>query len=570
MSEKNLSGEEEFENVTDNTNEASDLENESDKKEDEKILAAENSAAQDIPLPEDESEIDLVDFLTEVSAYEQDSDDISDGRVAVSSKEKPVQKKVKSVRDLFRNKLIGNILLCFLSLLLFLSVLFAPLCRSKVAVSASRSIDISFSGMDTLKLLFYSVSSLSQEEIVKTDLYSNTNKLARGLNLSSSKLSAEKLEKAKTVLENRLCMDLASNQSPLRPAVLFAAGSFLAFATVSLLFVYKSTDALIREIVSRVKYGKSSRSQDKTPVRLLWYLASMLPLLSYSLLQLASFGNSSRLSVYSSGGSGLCAALIVMSVFAVLGSVYFVISSIVSSSGSEQILDKKSFKRNILFLLLVLLLAVAFFLPLFSISAGRNINTKSASFGISLFDVGIMTGEDVRYYYSSGSFEFSEALRESAKTATSRTSDFSAAEAFNMLLFGVGDNDVRGLYIPIQLLTYAVLIFLIFLLARAFQITANCGNYTSGTAACKTLACLCLVVNMVLETVLFMISKFAITEALMPYISVGIGIGFLLTLVCVIGLFAINPQIAPKGEYADAWYDNADVSYAPYVIKKDA
>lgn len=594
MSEKLSSvGEELYENSEIKSEELA-LENGSDKKDDAQPMA-DNSAvgdgAEDMPLeqtllsepePEIKSEAPEGEMFDQPDVQEEkEVGDLAVSAEPIEEKEalptllktakKPKRhrvpkKKVNSVRDIFRNRILGNALLCAVSILLLLTLLFAPLCRSSVAVSSKNSVDVRFTGIDAVKLLLCSANSMTDEEIVKSDLYRETQKLSRGVNLSASKLSDKKLETARTVLKNNIYISLASERTSARPAMFFAVGALIAFGVVSLIFVCKSTASLIRAISAQVKYGKPVKRQERAPVSLLWSLLSMTPLLAYSFLQMADWGYSPSLSVYSASGYGLSYGILAILLLTVFASVYFFISSLIADVSCDEVIEKKERRKKLLFLGLVFLLLISIFLPLFSIEAGNLLTSKTDSFGLTLSDIGIMGEGDSDFFYSSSSF--TDQLKSSAKKATSNKNDFTAPWAFDTLLFGVADNDVRGLYIPIQIFTYAMLIFLIFLFARAIRIVAFGEKYTSGTATLKTFCCIFVIINSILELILFFIAKFSALSYLGTVLSVGLGIGFFLALISMIGLFALSPRVAPMGAYSDTSYDNADVSYAPYVVTK--
>ncbi|MBR5139702.1 MAG: hypothetical protein IKV16_01480, partial [Clostridia bacterium] len=480
----------------------------------------------------------------------------------------PTKNKVKSIRDVFRNRILANALLCATSILLLITVLFAPLCRSSVAVSSKNTVDVRFSGIDAVKLLVCSANSMTDEQIVKSELYTKTQKLSRSVNLSSSRLSDGKLEIARTILKNNIYITLASERTAARPAMFFASGVLVAFAIVSLIFLCKSTASLIRAITAQVKYGKPVKRQERAPVCLLWSLLSMTPLLSYSFLQMADWGYSTSFAVYSAAGYGLSYGILAIVILTVLVGTYFFISSLVADSSDEEVISKKERRKKLLFLGLVLLLLISVFLPLFRVEAGNILSSNTDSFGLALSDIGIMGDGDSDFFFMSSGTSFTEELKSSAKKATLSKSDFTAEKAFDTLLFGVADIDVRGLYIPIQIFTYAILIFLVFLFTRAIRIVAFAEKYTAGTATLKTFSCIFVIINAIFELILFFIAKFSAISYLSTVLSVGIGIGFFLALISMIGLFTLSPRVASRGAYSDQWYDNADVSYAPYVVRK--
>ena len=475
-------------------------------------------------------------------------------------------RSIKTLRDLFKNKLISNALLFVLSIVMFFGALFAPIGHSTVKISSTQEVDISFSGVESVQLFFTSFNMMSDAQIAKTELYKETVALADTINFSSSKFSSSKLDAIGTLLKNGIYLNVASSGSDFRPAIVFSAFVTIAFVIVAAIFLYKSAGAFFSALLDNGDFDGSSESKDRSAVHLLWYLLAMIPLLSYSFVQLCNWGESVDFAIYSTGGSGSSWGVGLLATLALLVSAYLVVSSVVLGEGRVVEESRGERIKRIVFLGFVFLLIISLFLPAFGVTAKKG-RKKSEYFGLSLSELGIPGSSTVDSYDTLSSWEWEEAIIISAESAFEKNSAFSESEVFNALVFGVGEYDVRGLYIVTQLVTYTVFVLLIFLFVRSIKIVAYGEKYTSGTAGFKNYVCSFLIVNSVFEVVLLMMARFSSFSNLGSYISVGFGFGLILSLICVIGLFTVGPMLTRMHSHKETAYHAADVSYAPYVVR---
>ena len=475
-------------------------------------------------------------------------------------------RSIKTLKDLFKNKLISNALLFVLSIVMFFGALFAPIGHSTVKISSTQEVDISFSGVESVQLFFTSFNVMSDAQIAKTELYKETVALADTINFSSSKFSSSKLDAIGTLLKNGIYLNVASSGSDFRPAIVFSAFVTIAFVIVAAIFLYKSAGAFFSALFDNGDFDGSSESKDRSAVHLLWYLLAMIPLLSYSFVQLCNWGESVDFAIYSTGGSGSSWGVGLLATLALLVSAYLVVSSVVLGEGRVVEESRGERIKRIVFLGFVFLLIISLFLPAFGVTAKKG-RKKSEYFGLSLSELGIPGSSTVDNYDALSSWEWEEAIITSAESAFVKNSTFSESSVFNALVFGVGEYDVRGLYIATQLVTYTVFVLLIFLFVRSIKIVAYGEKYTSGTAGFKNCVCSFLIVNSVFEVVLLMMARLSSFSNLGSYISVGFGFGLILSLICVIGLFTVGPMLTRMHSHKETAYHAADVSYAPYVVR---
>ena len=322
------------------------------------------------------------------------------------------------------------------------------------------------------------------------------------------------------------------------------------------------------ELTIKIKGVKMKRRPYTLPSRMLWLLLGLLPLLAYSFFEMSYFGLGERLSVFSYFGNGLSYGLGIIALLSIIATAYTVIFAVVSSKNKEAYSGKR-FRKKLLFILLIALLLISLFLPVISITVrgGTKIDspTQNVKFGVA--DLFATDKADMKYYRGTTSASMAEEIKATIKSLFSKKGTADTEMMLNDLIFGVDRNNVSAIYVAIQAMTYVVLGFIGLLLSLTFSATWYNSGCVGKIRAAKIFLGLSAIALIVLEGVLLVIANMAISGELMYLMSVGLGIGIALMLVCVVGIFTVRVEADVSGSYMDTWYDNADVTYAPYVIK---
>ena len=257
-----------------------------------------------------------------------------------------------------------------------------------------------------------------------------------------------------------------------------------------------------------------------------------------------------------------------ISVFAILGSAYFAASAVITSSNAE-LYKGTLFKRKLIFLCIIFVLFIALFLPVMNItvSGGVSATAKTHTVSVTIDDLYALSGDDTEYYYNASDSESMEKV-----TATIRKLLFASKKPttktfLNDLVIGAGGNDIGGMYLAVQLIMYFIFLSFAFLFKYALQLTWQNADNSRKIKKAKILVAFLVCAEAVLEVILMIVAGSSITSDLSMLVSFGLGIGPVLCIASSVVLLLFKPEPVAQGAYMDDWYDNADVSYAPYVVK---
>ena len=470
----------------------------------------------------------------------------------------------------YKTRLFGSALLLAVSILILICSLFAPLSHSKMQINKNVEADIKFSGIDSFTLLYYSTKSYSETQIRKTKLYNETAKLNSVYRFSSLKSLNEKQQEAlETATRNTLLLNLVSKESGMRFNVVLAALTLCGFILTDAVLVFRAGKELLDELLNLGKPVKSKKRNCNYSLRILWLLIGLLPMLAYSFKQLSYWGIGKGFGVFSSAGNGLSFGLLIITLLSVFCGAFFVFLSVRAYANADPI-PSSVLKKKIALICIVLILLFALFLPIINIGvssgSGSTSLARTENVKISVGDLFVLESDDINHYRETTAQNAIASIKATIKELISRKSSVSNPNLHNDLVLGVDRNNVSGMYVAIQLVTYLTLLTLAFLLKYSVQALLHNESCAKEIFALKILTGLLALAVSVLNIILFIITYLAVSADLILIISVGFGIGPILCLICAISLFVIKADYG-VGEYADDWYDNADVTYAPYVIK---
>jgi len=481
--------------------------------------------------------------------------------------------KIKNVRDLFRNRLLESAVLFVVSLIILIGALFAPLSHSTVEVREGLEGEVTFSGIDSFSIFYYSTQSLTDSQIRTTRLYKDTMQLYKLYGFSASSdfaiLVQPNSDVLDTVAENMLILKLINTETELRVAVVFAALVSALFIIISAVLFLRSLSTFIYEMLAFAKNKNTVRKKKlSSPVHTLWFLTALIPLLAYSFSQMSYWGVSSGLSSFSSLGNGTSGGIALISVFAILGSAYFAASAIITSTNA-QAYKGALFKRRLIYLCIILVLFISLFLPVMNITVrgGVSSTAKTQTVSVTIDDLYAFSGDDTEYYYNASDADSMEKVTATIRKLLFASKKPSTKTFLNDLVIGAGSNDISGMYLAIQLIMYAILISFAFLLKYSFQLTWQNVDNGSKIKKVKILLAFLVCVEAALEIILMIVAGFSLPSDLSMLVSFGVGFGPLLCIASSVVLLFFKPEPVAKGAYMDDWYDNADVSYAPYVVR---
>ncbi len=472
-----------------------------------------------------------------------------------------------------RSRLVMSALAFILALTVLLLMLFAPLAYSGTALDGY-DIDIEYTGMDAFLLLYHSMLSRSEKSIENSQLYKQTLKdYLTYLNSDEYKLlsKAQRGEILSNIAKNRLFISLESRDVDLRlETVLSALVISIVLLICTILLIY-SFASLSKEIMGKFTHKKQKNSAFNSQLHMLWLLSMLLFSAIFCLSSLGYFGKGTPLSSYSANGCGLSYGIILALVFSSVISVYSVFRLLLLNS-EKQKSEPSPYIKKLFMLLLVFVILISAFMPVVSMTfyKGGIMLSKTEKLGISVGDIPLLSESEVKYHNSIGNNSHTENVLKTCEDIFFSSSDKSAMSKsiLSDLIIGVDKNDVSPLFAVIKI-TVCVLLFIVSVLIvnilRSFLLGEHRGK---AIKRFKILAALLAMAESVLSIVLAVISMLAVSSELSSFISVSFGMGPTLLFISAILLLFMRAESDTKSEYADSWYDNADVTYAPYVVKK--
>ncbi len=496
-------------------------------------------------------------------------DRLFDNRLGEGSSGK---RRVITLRSIFTDRLIASIVMLVLSIGLLLAALYAPLAHSEVVYGEGVECSISYNGIDSLMMVYYSSQSLSDNRLMKSQLYKDTvaelNRLS--LSTSGSRLTESKRLQLADASENLLCVYLMSSSIEMRHEVVFAALSFCMILIASILSLFGALVSLKRALGERFGKGRKEKLGAVKAPRAIWFIGAFMPLLGYSFSRMSYWGKGGLLSTFSSGGSGLSSGFVLLLAISAITIAYaasgVVLSGQIKSDGSAV-----SMKKQMITLVLAVIMLLSLFLPWISINfasvAEKQVKTEKTY--ISVAEIGDISeeGEDVYYGISSSmNAEILDTVIDEIVDSPERDDEL-AMEAVGLLNFGVDRYDISLIYTAINGVSYALFLICGMLVFRLVSgILYKKSNYGK-IKGFKLLSALLSLVLAVLTFAFIIITGIAVKHYEYSYVmALKPSFGVIVCAVCAIGLL-ISLKKKENRKQIEEGYDNADVTYAPYVIK---
>ena len=445
-------------------------------------------------------------------------------------------------KKIFSHHIINRICVFLLAIAIF-ALSFAPIVKYDLLPSEKND-TIGFSGADTIRLVISTVIDDDQSpwdplgEAVKERFISEKN--------GNLKLGA--------------LITAQQDGVAITGTVLFSVVVYCAYFILCTVFLILALKDLLVEIFMAKKNSKHLRRHKSDTM--FCVILGFTPVLFFSMLQAWKLctNNVLQRQTYSSVGLSFAAVLTVIVAF--LGFLFVCMVRYAVCADSEERYFNPTRIRHVICIFLVLMMLVLTFVPFVQIEASKR---KDNSIGASIWDVREVTIEEYEsYYYSYRDFVSRRgAYIESVSKNYNTDADF-----VNALLLSAGRTIVYGIYIAMEFVSAATLFFagmlFVCLVRRCFL----------GLGSIKTINFLKVFMTIagVAELALAVIFKSVLEEVLydlsLRYVSIGLGAGVTLMLVCAICIDCVRLSSKEEIEYIDNDYDNADVSYAPYVIRK--
>jgi hypothetical protein len=450
---------------------------------------------------------------------------------------------------------------------IMLALAFCPFAYTEAKISDDLSIRVRYTPLDSVNLAISSFYTLDREDVLESDIYAELEDF--DIYSYGSELSLGQKNQLAKMMKKSLLLIMMSEDTPVRFGMILAAVISAIYLVFALVLFILSFSAFIIELVNKKHRSNSERNINKSTVSMLWLLFAFLPIMTYALLQMCRFGKNGDAQLYISGGRGISWGLIASLAVAVAATLFTVIRYSVLKRKKGEGEPRTKTGSHILCLVLSVLLIISVFLPLTSItfaSMNDDFEYEQKTVYVSISDVEIMSSSDVEQHADSTTKGTYPRLLKAASDIVLGEDEKAVSEydVLNLLVFSYGRKNVSVLYAFIVILTLISTVFAAMLVRSTLKRVLFTSDNDVAIQALKIFNLVTVCIDFILMYIVNKIAEGCIDGELIRFMNVKMGIAPVLMLlfaianVCTVG--------ADRGFVSDCDYDNADVSYAPYVV----
>ena len=455
-------------------------------------------------------------------------------------------------------EIINRIVVFIIALALF-ALAFAPFAFSKVNVGIKNTVKIGFSPKDTVELGVRSLYFLSDNELKKTDIYAEVND-ASGM--------AELMQAS--FLKKSLFLDVMSNRVEPRITVLLAAVVAVVYIAICALLLLFAFIDLLRELITLKRKKDSKHICSRFSDTLLLALLCLLPFFAFVFTQACDMGIGGVWAQYSGAGVGLAWGGLLTVAVALIGSLLVISKNIISLVSRKEKYFGAARIRNIVCCGLVALVIASAFMPCISLKLNDVEKTDKTVVSVDFNEMTEQSEDDLVVLLNGSVSEGKSELKKQVNNALDDIIFHEAGTGRAMLdtvFTKVNEMDMRALYLAIPIVTAVTLAFacllMLALITKVFQ-NAKSGFFIK---LLRIVTLLFAGVDLILAVAL-VISAYNMTSGIFSLmIAPTVGFGAILMVVAAIATLFLRVE-SKRVRIIDKGYDNADVSYAPYVLDR--
>ena len=466
----------------------------------------------------------------------------------------------------FTNRLINRVVLCVASFILLLLAVFSPMANTKAAVDDDAQVKLGFTTVDSVKLIIYSFFSLSDYELTQTEEYIAFEDYRE--RLESGEVGYGDTKEMAEALCNHLFFSVKSAEFSPKISMVVTAVASVAYVLVSLCLFIFSCFALFLELAFKDGKAKIKEKAFTRSVTLVWLLFLLLPTMTYLFCQLCHFGIGKQFGHLSAGGVGVGYGFVLSLVVAFLASAFFAVGYLLKNNAASENKNKTPKIKSAVTLALVICYVISLFLPCVSIKYATNDNgvveSTSAAFGIN--DMYEFMYDDVVSYMNLPYQNGYSAVLDVVNEAFSDYDDEGvlAFETLNRATLFYTRTDISAMYVVMLFICTAMLAFFAMIALNVLKRVVKDEKISTATRLFAIFELIFSVIYFALTVVISLIanSQFPVVANIDLVFNVGFG-----PIMCVISSLAILIlTLSDKKERVELGYDNADVSFAPYVV----
>ena len=486
----------------------------------------------------------------------------TDARFALGVKE-----KVPSAED-FKKSIFGNVAVLVLSLV-FLLFAFAPVLFMRVAVTERYETNVSISIVDNVVFAIDSCRSLSAREIMDTDIYNDfydSLSSAEHRSLRSLVMYGSLSDAQKTLLskdwKSTFRIHLMNKNTAVDAGIFLSAVASLAYLAICLGVMIRAALQLI--FVLRKKERRN-----------FWYNIQyaclsplFLPAVYFLMLLTYRFGNYGELAYFKGFSLRGDWGLFVTFFLALAVLIAVVVVRRTECRGKKAI--RRLIRHAVLAAVALLMICVAF-LPAVSIKMISESDSKELSFGMSDYSVRALENLEQSGFHQSQSNAqtiFNEMYYYNSIEDASSDAEDIASDIFGRIMLKGSPSAFHTLYLFLSVITIVFLILAAYLLWAALLGCAHeeCDVSQYGKKRWIWIRVISIFM-LALLLLLYSIAVFRLMVlSLIAYMDFSMGSGIILGLLTTVGACILLSRKKVAKTF-DKDYDNADVSYSPYVLE---
>ncbi len=469
--------------------------------------------------------------------------------VSISPSQKTLAAKTE---ELLSHRFINRLIVLGISVCMLL-LLFAPFTKISLT-SGKKTYDLKFSGTNGIQLA--TVSMLLIEE----------NSEYENMFLSDLASKAENSDTTEENLKLSLLLYSTSNKIGVSGGAFIATVLFIVYGILSLSLVIISAKDLLTELNALIKGGGGAEKHGADG--LICMLFCLLPAVCYFLTQLFLYCAKVYYiddSVAITGGLSFGAVLSI--IVAALGTVFVCATNLTALRQKDRYYFNGEKLRGALCGLLIILIMISVTLPCISINVADKNLYENTAIQLDATDISPMPYDEVILYKWQDTAEVIEAHAYTALYDNNLPENL-GEDIIKTLLVNPDTTSTYKLLDGIVAACGFVLFFSAFCL---YGILRRCFFGIDSLSTVNTFKVFTFI-TVVINTIIVMSINFASSMFLneMFYrIRIGVGFGAILMLVCAFLALIIPLKVKKQANKSDEKdYDDADVSYAPYIVKQ--
>lgn len=457
----------------------------------------------------------------------------------------PIKKTVgETLKEALSHRLINRLVAVIISVLM-LALMFTPFVNVTVEPEYGADYELKFSGINALQLSTVS-SILVNENILSDDIFGEN-----GMSVTTENLKQD------------VILNAMSEKLGMTGFSLIASALFLAYAILCIVLLIVSVRNLFNELVSVIK--KLPEAERHSSDGVLCMLLCLLPAVCFFLIQTfrvctKNYFYETLLTVKASPAWGATISIII----AFLGTVFICGANLVSQLSKNRRYFNGKRLRSMVCGILVIFVMISLFLPCLSIEVWKYESVNKLN--VSVTDITSITEYELRQFgFVTVDSELTGIIDGSFKSGDEKAD--AGISFLTVLLLGSGVETAISLYDGVTSVTGLMLIFIGFWLWIMIRRSFFGVDKFKMVNTFKVFTLLFSILNLVNITAITHIGSMCLNLYTPYYAEINLGIGVIMTFVFTLlaVILRLNPKNLTDGDDADA-YDNADTSYAPYVI----